>query len=333
VNGIIDRIFGMGLSTKAALFRQMATLIQAGIPMLGCLEALGRTGDSRVRQVLDYTTRIVRDGSPLSDGLGHFPQYFEAYMVQLVRAGEVGGSLDTHLNALADYLERMNRLRMELISKLVYPVLVLHGAIFIPPIFILVLQGPVPYLRATLIPLFSIYASLLFSHVAYRLLGIIPGFLMLVDTILVVIPFINRYFKARSSYRFLMVLGQLIDAGVGVELSIETAADACGNLAVGYHLKSTIREIQDGQTLTGAFRKTGVFPETSLQMVHTGEQAGRLPFMLKKAAELQEMNLTQTLTRIMTVASVLLYLTVAAFVGFIVITFFVHFYSSIVPPL
>ncbi len=326
---MLHMLFGMGVGTKANFFRQLASLIESGMPMMGVIEALGRMRNSSVRRVVAGVAPVISRGGSLSEGLEQFPEYFDPYIIKLVRAGEVGGSLEVHLNALADYLERCYDQMMEFITRMVYPVVVFHGAIFIPPLFVLVMSGPLAYLSATLIPLFTIYGIIFLGWAVLRLLGHIPGFNEMVDSILIMIPFVGRYFKSRSAYRFMMVLGQLIEAGVGMETGIITAADACGNRSAAERFRGMLRDIRGGSSFTDGARRTGLIPETSLEMIHTGEVAGKLPFMLSKAGEMLDRNIREITKRILIVLPVLFYLLVAAYVGFIIISFFMQLYGPV----
>ena len=324
------KIFGMGLGTKSNLFRQLASLIESGMPMMGVVEAMSRMRGSAVRRVVEGLRPVVARGGTLSEGLEQFPEYFDPYIIKLVRAGEVGGSLEVHLNALADYLERSYDQMMEFVTRMVYPIVIFHAAIFIPPLFVLVLAGPKAYLAATLIPLFTIYGAVFLSYVMYRLLSLIPGFNELVDTVLIVIPFVGSYFKARSAFRFMMVLGQLAEAGVGMEVGIATAADACGNRNAAGRFKMMLTSVRSGLSFTEAARRTGLIPATSLEMIHTGEEAGKLPYMLYKAGELLDKNLQQVARRIFIILPVFFYLIVAGYVGYLVVSFFMKLYAPVI---
>lgn len=330
MNNLLDKLFGMGLSTKARFFRQLSTMLQSGLPLMSMLDALSRDPNGKIRKVAQESARIVGEGNQLSQGLARFPDYFEDYIIKLVQAGEVGGALEVHMESLADYLERMVDQRNKLITKMLYPIVVFHLAFFIPTLPVLILGGIIPYLLASFVPLLHVYAFCFFVYVVYKALCQIPGFKMTLDTVSIHIPFIAGYFRAKAAFRFMMVLGQLAEAGIPLALAVETSAKACGNEAAGQIFMRIKKAVNQGGSFTEAARSTGMFTEMALQLISTGEMSGKLPFMLTKAADLLEQHLNDVIMRVFTIIPILLYLVVAAFVGFIVISFFVKFYSGIV---
>lgn len=326
---MLERIFGMSLKDKATFFRQLATLIESGMTLMGCLEALAAMPNDKVRRIIKRITPMIQEGRSLSESLATFPEYFDDMTLMMIRAGEVGGQLEIRLNNIANYMERLYNLQQKTISKFVYPVILIHCGIFIPPLVLLITQGPMAYFKATLIPLFLMYAVVIGSVVGYRTFATIPGMKEMMDSIFLYFPILGIFFRVRSVYRFILVLADLTDAGLNLDLAIKTAAFACGNAAAAQRFLKAIPAIEAGRPLSYALRVTGLFPEMTLQMIHTGEEAGSLPKMLGKSAEILGQNLEETQNRVFAIIPIVFYLAIAAYVGYTVIKTFVGIYAPL----
>lgn len=322
-------MFGLSLSAKAVFFRQLSSLIESGVPIMGAMEALGKMPNPAIKKVVRIISPMVREGKPLSEALGKFPQYFEEVTIQLVKAGEVGGTLDIRLNDIADYLERINTLRQQFISRMIYPLILVHAGIFIPPIFILVLKGLGAYLKATLVPLTVIYALVIGIYMLYKMTRKVPGLRESMDAIFLYIPFIGRFFKDSATYRFLLIMGDMSEAGVNIDVAVEAAANACGNTAAKTIFLNACKKLSSGYPLSSCLEKTRLVPEMTLQLIRTGEESGNLPKMMKKASQLMGQNLKEVTNRIFAVLPVLFYLMIACYVGYVIISTFVKIYKPI----
>jgi len=322
-------MFGMSLKDKANFFRQMATLIESGMPFMGCLEALSKSPSAKVRRVVNSITPLIREGSSLSGALEKFPNYFDKMVIMMVRAGEVGGQLEVRLKNIADYLERMYNLRQQTLTKLIYPAVLVHAGIFIPPLVLIFTESIVAYLKATLIPLVILYAAVFLLIFLYKLISTIPGIREGVDAVFLYFPILGGFFRARAVYRFMLVLADLADAGVDLDLAVKTAAGACGNAMARSKFITVAPCILDGKPFTFCLRRTGMFNDMCLQMIHSGEQSGNLPYMLGKSAELLGQDLERTTNIVFTILPVVLYLVIAGYMGYRIITTFAKIYAPL----
>lgn len=326
---MLDSIFGLSLKDKAAFFRQLATLIDSGMPFMGCLEALATSPNAKIRRIVTMITPMIQQGNSLSSSLSQFPEYFSEMTLMMIRAGEVGGQLEVRLKNIADYQERMYKLQQQLISKSIYPLVIVHAGIFIPTFPILILKGLVPYLMAVIIPLTVLYGGTIGLFVGYRAVKTIPGLREFVDNILINFPFIGGFFRASAVFRFTRVAADLFDAGVDIEQSITTAGSACGNAAAKERFHAIVPHIQRGSTITEALRLTKLFPEMVLQLIHTGEQAGSLSQMMEKAAEMLGQQLDEAINRLFAILPIFLFLCVAIYAGYQIITTFTKIYAPL----
>lgn len=327
---MLDQIFGLGLKSKANFFRQLAALIDSGMPMMACLEALSKFPSGAVREIISTITPMIRDGSSLSHAFSKFPQHFDEMTLMMIKAGEVGGQLEVRLQYLASYMERMAALQQRTVSKLIYPLVILHAAFFIPNLPILFTGGGIgEYLRAALIPMLLTYAVVLGGFFIYKILFAMPVFIEMIDGFLLYFPLICGYFKARSVYRFVLILGELTDAGIDLDTAVKTAADTCGNRAANRIFQSVRSMLQRGSTLSEALQNCKIFPHSTLQMIHTGEQSGSLSHMLKKTSEMLENDLQAVIDRVFTIIPVLLYFLIAGYVAYTIISNVMKIYAPL----
>ncbi|MCE1246174.1 MAG: type II secretion system F family protein [Firmicutes bacterium] len=326
---MLDQILGMSLKDKASFFRQLATLIESGMTIMSCLDALRTMPNNKVRKIITRITPMMQEGMPLSEALATFPEFFDAMTIMMIRAGEVGGQLEVRLKNIAAYMERLSALQQKTVSKLIYPLVLLHMGIFIPPLVLLITKGICAYLSATLLPLMMMYAVVIGFFVLYKIIGSVQELKETIDAVFLYFPVIGSFFRAKAIYRFVLVLADLTDAGISLDTAIDTAGKACGNAMAGKILKTTIPFIQSGQSIASSFGRTGLFPPMTIHMIQTGEEAGSLPAMLSKTAEILGMNLEEVQNRVFTIVPVIFYLIIAAYVGFTIIKTFAGIYAPL----
>lgn len=321
-HSLLGLLFGVSLHQQAVLFRQLATMIDSGLTSGRALQALSQhTGGHFGAALRDITERLDQ-GSPLYKCLGLYPEYFSELVVSLVQAGETGGQLDVRLKEIADMLEQSYELRQKLISQCVYPVVILHAAIFIPPLYKLVTGGPSAYATAVLWPLVALWGAFAALLVGNRLVSVVGPLRVTVDAIVLVIPLVGRVVRDGSLVQALRALGDLLEAGVPTARAVQIAARAAGNAAVGNRIARIEDLLDEGHSLSSAMAKSRAMPPTVMQMVVAGEASGTLGVSLKKAANLLQIDFDNALRRMAAVVPALLMLFVAGMVGWQYISFF-----------
>ncbi len=316
-----DLLFGLSLKRKALFYRELATLVEAGLPIVKAVRLAAQHAAPRIAEPL---ARVLDEGHLLSSALARYPYYFGEFERALVVAGESGGSLDLRLKDLAQTLEAQYDMLQKVLSKLWYPLVVMHVAVFVPTVPLLVLKGPAAYLTATLGTLIPLYLLAFAAFAAYRL-GSQSGTLRLfLDQGLSMVPFLGRTLRLLAAARFLDCLGQLYHAGMPVSRCVSLAARSSGNSIVRARLEPAASKVDQGATLSRALGETGVLPTMALQMLETGEEAGRLPDLLARTAGFLHQEVEHTSQQVMTLLPVVLMLVVGALVGFLV----VHFYAG-----
>lgn len=314
-------IFGLDLQKKALFFRQVATMVKAGLSIGRALEQASSTTLEDLGRNLG---RMVESGSPLSQAMRQYPQYFTAYESALVEAGEQGGLLERSLLQLADYLERTLRLRHELLSALVYPLLIVHVGIFIPPLYLLVQHGPLTYLVATATVFATFWGGVLVAALIARAVFNVPHLRQMFDTAILYVPLFGPLCSKLALARFMSCMAQLYEAGFLPVQAMKLAAAACGNRGLEERILGLIPLVDQGLSPGVALGRIPMIPPFMLQLMTTGEQTGDPADMMRRVAEMMDQEAHYTLKKIMVILPVLMLLLMGLVVGVYVI----HFYTS-----
>lgn len=327
----ITPIFG-GASVKglAVYYRQLATMVGAGMSLAQVLDSLGRRAPTRrLSAVSREAARHVEGGGQLSDAFARHPSLFPELHVSLLRAGESGGSMDLILNRIADYLEREHALRQRLRMTTLYPKILLLALIFIPSVPRLVLSGPKEYLDSTLPVLIGILLWIGGMWVAYRLLVQISAFRWALDMLKLGIPGIGSLVKTLALSKFYRAFGSLHGAGASPHLAITRSADACGNLYLARKLRAAAPAVQTGGSFAEGMQHIRVLPPLALDMLVTGERTGNMPAMMDKIAEFAESEAEVGIHRLTMLLGVLLLIVAGIYIGTQVVGFYLNQYQGL----
>lgn len=304
-------LFGFSPRKKAIFFRQLATMVHAAVSLD---RAVSTAGVGTLPQSIPMARAIVA-GRSLSQSMEAYPGLFNEYEVQIVRLGETSGSLDRQLEVLAVEQERGYQLRQSLMSKLFYPLLVAHMAVFIPPLVLLVQHGPESYFRMTLGTLIPIYLVGLIGWVLYRAGGALGPGRQLMDSLFAWIPILGAVLRLLALTRFLRTLAHLLEAGTLPYQALQVSARCCGNSRVRARLDGAYRKLGQDRKVSEWMQVSGLFSLTVLSLVASGEESGRVGELVAKAAELVESEYREKLHLVMTVLPVLMLLAVGLLVG------------------
>ena len=307
----INLSFGSGVTPKdlQVFTRQLATMIDAGLPLVQCMEILGnQTPNKQFAKVLLGVKNSVESGSTFSDALKKHPKVFDDLYVNLVAAGEVGGILDTILNRLAIYIEKNVKLKGQIKSAMYYPVGILVVAI-----------GVIAVMLIKVIPTFeNMYSSMGnaklpgptlvvigFSHALINNFHIIIGAIVLAvigvgmarrtprgkqifDRMMLNLPVIGPVLRKIIVARFTRTLGTLLSSGVPILDALDICARTAGNAIVEQGIMRARLKISEGHDMAGPLAESGVFPSMVVQMIGVGEQTGAMDAMLQKIADFYE---------------------------------------------
>ena len=322
MNGLFG---GFPLTNKTVFFRQLATMITSALPMD---RAITVAGTGLLPQAKAIAQSILA-GNSFSEAMAAYPFLFSEYEVAMIATGETSGTLDTQLNVLAGELEQTHKLVQSLKSKMLYPILVAHVALFVPPLVVLVKDGVEPYLKMTLGLLIPIYVVLGVLWTCYRLGTSTGSFRYVIDTGLNLVPVLGSVLRLLALTRFTRALAHLIEAGTLPYHAFQVAARACGNSWVRSRLYTSYGRVGPEGKLSQMMGLAYLFPVTVTSLVESGEETGQMGPMLAKGAELLEMEYQAKVNLIMTILPVLMLLGVGGLVGFRVYKLMMATYAPI----
>ncbi len=303
--------FGSGkVKTKeiAIFFRQFSVMIDAGLPLVQCLEILAANQENMAFQkTLTGVRTAVEGGSTLANAMRQFPKIFDDLSTNMIEAGETGGILDTILQRLAAYVEKAVKLRAAVKSALIYPVSVISIAVLIVgallkwvvPIFANLFAGlgvalPLPTrivmgLSAFVGHFWWVGIGLCIASVfGLKQLRAHPQGRYQMDKIMLHLPVVGELLRKIAVARFTRTLGTLITSGVPILEGLSITARTSGNAVLEQALMKVRKSIEEGRTIVDPLKECGVFPNMVSQMIGVGEATGAMDAMLQKIADFYE---------------------------------------------
>ncbi len=346
----LPKLGGKVKTKELALFtRQFSVMIDAGLPLVQCLEALGQQQENKVFQGVLQTVRAeVEGGSTLAHAMSQHPRVFDALFTNMIAAGEAGGILDTILQRLASYIEKAVKLKRAVQSAMVYPVAVITiagGVILlilwkVVPIFVNLfasLDAALPLPTRMVIGAsnfvgryiwFMIPAIVAIGYAFKRYYATKSG-RFIVDRAMLKIPVLGGVLRKISVARFSRTLSTLITSGVPILEGLVITAKTAGNAVIEEAIMKTRDSIEQGKTIVEPLRESGVFPAMVTQMVSVGEQTGALDSMLTKIAEFFEDEVDAAVADLLTAIEPIMILVLGVIVGGIVISMYLPLFSLI----
>ncbi len=343
--------FGDNIGTKdlAVFTRQFATMINAGLPLVQCLDILSRQLDKQIFR--DVTKKVMSDieaGSTLSESLGRHPKAFDELYVNMVNAGEAGGILDTILMRLADYIEKTEALKRKVKSAMMYPAVVFTVAIgatlfmlmFIIPTFARMFSDfgaalPMP----TQVVLFAsdlirawwwaLIAGTVGSVIALKRYYRTEKGHRVIDGLLLKIPVLGDVLRKGSVSRFTRTLGTLVSSGVPILDGLEITAKTAGNVIVKDAVMTARAAIREGDTISNPLRQSGVFPPMVVQMITVGEETGALDEMLNKIADFYDDEVDTAVESLTSVIEPVMIVFMGAIVGGMVVAMYLPIFKMV----
>ena len=343
---------GNGVSSKelAIFTRQFSVMIDAGLPLVQCLEILaGQQENKTFQKVLNGTRASVEGGSTLSTAMKQYDKVFDALYYNMVEAGETGGILDTILQRLSSYIEKNVKLKRAVQSAAIYPTAVMSiaGGVIIlllwkvVPIFTSLFNGlgvdlPLPTRIVIMLSNFigSIYGLVIAMFcigAAFAIkfwYGTPPG-RMALDTLVLRIPLVGPLLRKIAVARFTRTLGTLIASGVPILEGLDITARTSGNAVVEKAIIQTRKAVEAGRSLVDPLKETDVFPGMVTQMIGVGEQTGAMDAMLQKIADFYEDEVDAAVKDLLTALEPIMIVVLGVVVGGIVISMYLPLFSLI----
>jgi type IV pilus assembly protein PilC len=335
---------------ELAIFtRQFSVMIDAGLPLVQCLEILSTQQENQAfAKALTEIRGSVEAGSTLANGLRLYPKIYDDLYSNMVEAGETGGILDTILQRLSGYIEKSVKLKRAVQSALIYPIaviLIAGGVIFlllwkVVPIFATLFAGlgvDLPLPTRIVIGLSHAIGTFALPMLILGALGVwglkryyaTPAGRMMIDKVILKLPLLGNLMKKIGVARFTRTLGTLITSGVPMLEAMDITARTSGNAVIEEAILNVRKAIETGRTIVDPLRETGVFPNMVVQMIGVGEQTGALDSMLGKVADFYEDEVDAAVGDLLTAMEPMIILVLGVVVGGVVISMYLPLFSLI----
>src|SRR5438132_2053043 len=344
--------FGGGVTAKelAIFTRQFSVMIDAGLPLVQCLEILASQQENKFFQkVLTGTRAQVEGGATLSAAMRTSPKVFDALYVNMVEAGETGGILDTILQRLSSYIEKNVKLQRAVKSALVYPVGVISvaGGVItlllwkVVPIFATLFVGlgvDLPLPTRIVIALSNFVGSIFGLLILVFFVGVAIALKLwhgtengryILDGMLLKMPLVGILLRKIAVARFTRTLGTLISSGVPILEGLDITARTAGNAVIEKALGQVRRALEQGKNLADPLKQTNVFPGMVTQMIGVGEQTGAMDAMLQKIADFYEEEVDAAVKDLLAALEPAMIVFLGVVVGGIVISMYLPLFSLI----
>lgn len=346
--GINELYFG-GVKTKqtVVMTRQLATLIDAGLPLLRSLNVLiAQLKPCKLRDVLREISSDVQSGSTFSEGLAKHPKVFDRLYVNMVRAGEVGGMLETVLNRIAVFMERRQALKRRVRGALVYPIFVVLAAsgivtfllLKVVPVFAQIFKdfgGDLPAPTKFLIACgdFMQYRWWLLlviinsTIISIKLMSKSAAIKRVMDRVVLKVPLIGDLVTKVAVARFARTLGTLITSGVPILQALKITKETIGNEVIQNAVQKVHDSIKEGETIAAPLDESKVFPAMVVNMIDVGEETGSLDAMLMKVADIYDAEVEAAVEALLSLMEPAIIIILGFVIGFIVISLYLPIFS------
>ncbi|MBU6399028.1 MAG: type II secretion system F family protein [Verrucomicrobia bacterium] len=324
--------------------RQLATLVDAGLPLLRGLRVLERQEKNpTLRDVLGELALAIEGGSTFSEALAQHPKIFNRLYVSMVKAGEMGGVLEVVLNRLAEFMEKAQKIKGKVVASMFYPVAVMTVAVvilgvlmvFVVPRFQDIFKD---MLEGAQLPDFTrlvlAISNTIKDHFLWTMVGVIAFFILfklfvstrvgrhLFDKFKLNMPVLGPVISKVAISRFTRTLGTLVSSGVPILQALTIVKETSGNVIVGEAVAAVHESVKEGETITAPLEASNVFPPMVISMVDVGEQTGALPEMLMKIADNYDEEVDNAVQAMTSLLEPIMIVFLAVIVGSIVIALF-----------
>lgn len=259
--------------------------MDAGVPLPKALDFVAEKSSGESRRVVLFLQNKVQAGGKLSEAARERPDVFSRVQLHLIEAGEVSGLLNEMLLTMAEVEEKHCKIRKRLVSKLIYPVILLHLAVCIPSAATLVTEGLFAAVGEILMLLIPIYLLVGGLFLVFRSRSSLPEVQGLIERVGLKIPVLKKWVRYSAAFYFCRVLRSMLIAGIAVKDALDKAGEATGISLFEYGIKAYSNGVNKGESLTEAVRKSGFMEKDYLDMLATGEISGKLDTVLLKMSE------------------------------------------------
>src|SRR5689334_8068662 len=343
------RARGVNAKSLAVFTRQFSVMIDAGLPLVQCLEILGsQEEDKNFASVILATRGDVESGASLADAMKQHPKVFDPLFTNMIAAGEAGGILDTILKRLATYIEKAVKLKGQVKSALIYPVAVIVIAVVVVGVILwkviptfanlfagLGAQLPLPTRVVIALSISLVrFGPFLIGGLFLAAWGVksfygTPRGRTLIDGFLLKTPVLGSLLRKIAVARFCRTLSTLLASGVSILEALDITARTAGNAIIEDAILTTRKSIERGETIAQPLKETGVFPSMVVQMIGVGEATGALDTMLGKIADFYEEEVDTAVAGLLTLLEPIMFAFLGGVVGGIVIAMYLPIFDLI----
>jgi type IV pilus assembly protein PilC len=331
--------------------RQLATLIDSGLPLLRSLNVLAKQEkDAVLKKTTEALADSVQGGNTFSDSLARHPRIFNELYVSMVKAGELGGVLEVVLTRLAEFQEKAQKVKGKVLSAMIYPIIVLTMAlgimsfllVFIVPRFEAIFHDmlgdrPLPTITLFVIAVSDfmkdhwaiIFGAIVAFFVGIKLLNRTKGGRLFIDGIKLRVPLFGDLIRKTAISRFSRTLGTLVTSGVSILQALNITRDTAGNTVIANAISQVHDRVKEGESIVQPLETSGAFPPMVVSMIDVGEETGQLPEMLLKIADVYDDEVDNSVAALTSVLEPIMIIFLAVIVGTIVIALFLPLISII----
>jgi len=333
--------------------RQFSVMIDAGLPLVQCLEILAQQQDNKYfQQILSQVRQDVEEGSTLAAAMARHPKVFDQLYSNMVEAGETGGILDLILQRLSTFIEKLVKLKRDVVSAMIYPAAVIIMAVIAVAVIMVVvipqfaniflgLLGPgepLPLPTRIVVGISNFLAgwgglvilvAIIASVIALRSYYKTAGGRRVIDRVILKIPILGDIMRKIAVARFSRTLSTLLSSGVPILQSLDITARTAGNVIIEEAITSVRTGVERGESFVDPLKATDVFPNMVAQMIGIGEQTGALDAMLGKIADFYEQEVDAAISNLLTLIEPLLIGFLGVTIGSIVIAMYLPLFTLI----
>ena len=341
IPGITGKV---GAKVLTVFTRQLATLVEAGLPLLRGLRVLEKQErNAGLKSIIGQIATAIEGGSTFSEALAQHPKVFNRLFVNMVKAGELGGVLEVVLKRLSEFMEKAEKIKGKVIAAMFYPTAVMTVAVaimgilmvFVVPKFKAIFEG---MLDGASLPEFTqlvlAISDTIKDHFVWTIVGVVAVFIafklfvrskvgrQLFDRFKLAMPVLGTVINKVAISRFTRTLGTLVSSGVPILQALTIVKETSGNVIIANAVSAVHESVKEGETITAPLEASKVFPPMVISMVDVGEQTGALPEMLMKIADNYDEEVDNAVAAMTSLLEPIMIVFLAVIVGSIVIALF-----------
>lgn len=344
----MNRIGTIPLTEKVMFSQELATLVNAGVPIsqsLGILQKQSK--NKRFQAAIEDLAKDVDGGLSFSGALAKHPTVFSPLFISMVKSGEIGGTLDDSLNQLAEQMDKERELNSKIKGAMIYPTVIFIGMVG-ALIFMMVtivpkltsmfdeLGGKLPATTQSLVFIskaftnYGVITASIFAGIYFGfryLLTHVTSFRRTMHVILLKTPVIGNLSTKINVARITRTLGSLISSGVAVDEALDIVADSCQNLLFKEAVEKASERVKNGSTIADTLKGFKIFPDLVSQMISVGEETGSLDVILKKVADFYDSEVSNITKNLTTLLEPLIMIVIGILVGYVIISIITPIYT------